>query len=84
MHELRQMEIVIFKNEEPCNFHKAIAGGIGKSSFSGERLAAIALLKNSYDYLNGGRKFKVEKPLLVYHAAIALLTAVRTLGKMQV
>ena len=80
----RQMEIVFSKMRSLAISIRPLLEVLAKSSFSGERLAAIALLEviPNPDYLEWlAESLRVEKPFVGYHAAIALLTAVRTLGK---
>jgi hypothetical protein len=55
----------------------------GRDAQAGERLAAVALLQAvpNPDYIEWlADRLGVERPFLGYHAAVALLTAVRTLG----
>jgi hypothetical protein len=55
----------------------------GKDARAGERLAAVALLQAmpNTDYIEWlARRLADERPFLGYHAAVALLAAVRSLG----
>jgi hypothetical protein len=81
----RQMEIIFSKMRSLAISARPLVEELVKSPVAGDRLAAIAILEaipnpNYFTWLS--ESLRVEKPFVGYHAAIALLTAVRTLGKM--
>ena len=79
----RKMEIVFSKMKSLAISINPLLELLIRSSAPAEKLAAIAILEvmpNS-NYLKWlGQRVMVEKPFVGYHAAIALLTAGRTLG----
>jgi hypothetical protein len=80
----RKMEIVVTKMRTLAIVGQRLLPQLTKSSSPGQRLAAIAILQVRSDpaYLEWlGDRLGQERPFVGYHAAVALLTAVRTLDK---
>ncbi len=80
----RKMELVVTKMRTLAIVGQRLLPQLTKSSSPGQRLAAIAILQVRSDpaYLEWlGDRLGQERPFVGYHAAVALLTAVRTLDK---
>lgn len=78
------MEIVTSKMRSLAFVSLPLLQDLARSSSPGQRLAAVSILQSipNPDYLSWlAERLIVEKPFIGYHAAFALLTAVRTLGK---
>ena len=80
----RRMEVVISKMRTLGLAMWPLLDEFAASNSPGERLAAIATLQlrpdtSRLDWL--AERLSVEKPFVAYHAAMALLVAVRTLGQ---
>jgi hypothetical protein len=80
----RKMEVVVTKMRTLAIVGQPLLPQLMKSSSPGQRLAAIAILQVRPDpayleWLEG--RLGQERPFVGYHAAVALLTAVRTLDK---
>ena len=78
----RKMEIVASKMRSLALQAYPLLQDLASSTSPGQRLAAVILLQSipNPDYLTWlAERLKAEKPFIGYHAAVALLTAVRTL-----
>ncbi|HZI20143.1 MAG TPA: DUF4062 domain-containing protein [Pyrinomonadaceae bacterium] len=81
-HRTRQMEIVFSKMRTLALSSYPLLQDLARSSSAGQRLAAISILQaipNPEYLLWLAERLRTEKPFLGYHAAVALLSAVRSL-----
>jgi hypothetical protein len=78
----RQMEIIVTKMRSVALAATPLLRSLADSRVPGERLAAISILQVTpqTEYVEWlGERCLEDQPFLVYHAAVALLTSVRTL-----
>lgn len=78
----RRMEVVVTKMRALALAAYPLLRDLASSESPGERLAAVAILqvRPNPDYLDWlAARVSEEKPFIGYHAAVALLVAVRTL-----
>lgn len=78
----RQMEIIVTKMRTVALAATPILSSLADSRVPGERLAAISILQVTpqADYVDWlGERCLESQPFVAYHAAVALLTSVRTL-----
>jgi hypothetical protein len=80
----RRMEVVVTKMRTLAFAAYPLLDRLTKSTSTGERLAAVAILevRSNPAYLGWlAERFSIERPFIAYHAGVALSVAARTLDR---